>query len=222
MALPTASFTFEIGGVAGSSASAEIDTRDATDGGDNARRLGKTSNFQPGDEIGFLVFYDHDKYTVDYINTSIMEITGASVNIGTERNNTALVKQTETITFSQRGESKELSKKVVSGTFTAKNVGNNPQSHYQDGEAILKDDFLTFAMAEVKDSDKIKDSDTDAQKTAKLKLQRKPTVYQCEYKTKARLCKLQTPSRDTIIADTANFSSAAPWAIHVSIYLKEK
>jgi len=221
MALPTATFSFEIGGATDGSASAEIDTRSAEDGGDNARRLGRTSNFQPGDLIAFLVYFDHDKYDIDHINTSVSEITGASVSIGTSSNGVVNITQKEGVIFSQRGESKQLGKKAIANTFTAKNIGNNPLTHFGDGNAALQDDLLTFAMSEVKTSEQILPTDTDALKAAKLKVIRKPTVYELEYKTKARLCRIQTPSRATILGDTVNFSTVAPWSIHVAIYLKE-
>jgi len=226
MGTVSANFTFEIGGAAGDdSVGVEIDTRSAEDGGDNARRLGRTSNFEPGDAIGFLVYFDPAKLEIDYISSSVSFIPGASITVGRagqdDRRITYKEENAETVTFSQRGEKKTISKKAIAGTFSAKPVGNNPLVHFGDGNATLADDGITFSLPAVKSADQITDADTEATKAAKLKLQRVPSVFQCTYQTLARLCRIQTPSKFTIVNDAVNFSTPAPWNVHVVIYMKK-
>jgi hypothetical protein len=54
------SFSFSIGADNNIHSSAEIDSRTLEEGGDNAKRLGKTSGFMPGDIVAFLVYLSTD------------------------------------------------------------------------------------------------------------------------------------------------------------------
>jgi hypothetical protein len=173
------SFTVQLGKEKDSSLSAEIDTRDLMDGGDNAARLGKTSGFEPGEDVAFLV-YASDSVTLDELRNT-MEDLGATIVGGA----TVTIKVEETLKFPMLNASATLSKPTTQENFSAYWIGNDL------GYASVASDGITVKLGEP--PVKILPSDDDDTKKNKLKTLHKCGILKCEYTTSARLYHLYTP-----------------------------
>lgn len=201
-------FSFTLGTEKTDSASAEVDTRAAEDGGDNAARLGKTSDFEPGEAIAFLISIPNGT-AVDYIKTTLDDM-GVSTS---DKGKTSIIVKDEELKFEMLGSKANMGKQVDSiapnTKMPGKWIGNNL------GDVVLQEDRVTVKLPTP--STQVKPEDDDATRARKLKDLRKPGIYRVDsYKHTRSLYHLNTPSKDTM-----KRLGAPPYPVEVHIYLKK-
>jgi hypothetical protein len=203
-----ASFSFTLGTEKTDSASAEIDTRAAEDGGDNAARLGKTSDFEPGEAIAFLVQVPAN-LKIDYVKTTLDDSGGSA----TSKGKTQISVKEEVLKFDSLTATATLSKPCDSiapkGTIKGKWIGNNL------GSITLQEDRVTVKLPTP--STVIKPDDDEGTRQRKLKDLRKPGTYKVDvYKYNVETWLLNTPSKEAM-----KRFGAPPYPVDVNIYLKK-
>jgi hypothetical protein len=183
------SFTFQLGKEKNKNLSAEIDTRSFEDGGDNAARLGKTSGFEPGETIGFLV-YVTPNVTIDYIRTTMDDV-GARVVYAGKR----VVKIMETVKFEELTSTPTLSKPTTQESLDSSISTNQLEKTSWIGNDLgyvtVGNDGITLKLGTP--SVKLNPSDDEDTRFEKLKTLRKPGLLKAFYTTEALLYQLETP-----------------------------
>jgi hypothetical protein len=202
-----ASFSFTLGTEKTDSAAAEIDTRAAEDGGDNASRLGKTSDFEPGEAIAFLIQVN-EGLKVDYVKTSLDDA-GGSASL---KSKTKIIVKDEELKFEHLNATATLSKPTslaAKSKMPGKWIGNDL------GVLTVQEDKVTIKLPTP--STTIKPDDDESTRARKLKELRKPGVYHLDpYKYEMELWHLNTPSKETM-----KRFGAPPYPVDVYIYLKK-
>jgi hypothetical protein len=137
----------------------EIDTRPASEGGLNASRLGKTSDFSPGDKVSVLVWmsagvvYDPQKYPNKcYAIHNWHEIQSLKL---TNTKVLANYEITEEVKFSGEERTASLSKPAVKGTLKiCRWLGTNLATYYGSSNQaiILSDDGTSIELPKVPES----------------------------------------------------------------------
>ena len=194
------SFSFTFGNETDGQASAEIDSRTAEEGGDNAARLGKTSGFLPGEAISFLV-YISPNIEVDYIKSTI----GTIANGKTES-----IKNEEELKFPNLTSTANLAKHAVSNaTLNPKWIGNDL------GILTLSNDQITVKLP--KPSVVINSADTDDEKKRKMEQLNRPGIARVKYTTEPLLYKITVPSEASM-----EVYGKPPYPVEIYIYCKNK
>ncbi len=188
------SFSFSLGSDSTQNVSAEIDQRTAYEDGDNATRLGKTSGFDSGEDIGFLVYLPPD-YLVEHITTSLDSI-GASVSSHGE---VTQIFKTEKITFNNRVDTKKTLNHYVRPTtiLDGQWIGNDL------GAVTLLSDQISIKIPQLPPD-------------ATLEQQRTTGIYNVTYQARAFLFRLHTPSPSAMI-----LYGRPPYSVNVVIYCKK-
>ncbi|HIE00450.1 MAG TPA: hypothetical protein EYP59_09200 [Thiotrichaceae bacterium] len=167
------SFTFQLGKESSFSVNAEVDGRSLEENGDNATRLGKTTDFAPGEQIGFLLYLPKD-VEVLHIVSSLDDMQGKVSKIKTES-----ISITEILRFTNTRQL-TLSKPTtsVNSKIYTTWIGNNL------GELILQEDQITVKLPPKKVTNTIQ----------------KPKIGLCEvsYNTQAILYRFNTPTKKSM------------------------
>ncbi|OQY55454.1 MAG: hypothetical protein B6247_07775 [Candidatus Parabeggiatoa sp. nov. 2] len=204
------SFTFSLGGQTDYSLSAEVDIRSLHEGGDNAARLGKTSHFEPGESIAFLIYLPSEWLEVDYIKTSIDNIQQGSIS---KDKDTLITITDEMLKFETLASTTTLSKYAVPDAIK-KSLGGQWIGN-DLGNLSLEDDLRTIKLPSP--SIKITSKDNDKEIYDKTKKLRVPGLFNATYTTTATLYKLNTPTQTMMKA-----FGKPPYPISVIIYCKLK
>lgn len=203
-----ATFSFTLGTEKTDSASAEIDARAAEDGGDNASRLGKTSDFEPGEAIAFLVMVPTG-LKIDYVKTTLDDAGGSASSKG----KTKITVKGEELKFETLNSTATLGKPTDSIAAKAKVpgkwVGNNL------GDPTLGEDKVTVKLPTP--STQIKPEDDESSRERKLRDLRKNGIYKLDpYKYSMEIWHLNTPSKENM-----KKYGSPPYPVDVVIYLKK-
>ncbi len=210
-------FSFSIGKESDlENASAEIDTRSTIDGGDNASRLGKTSDFEPGEKIAFLVYLP-DHLEVSYVKTTLDEITGTTVTGG--KTDTLIYIKNEQVEFESLVSTAQLSNKTSIEKVTGKWIGNDLIAKNRGHKNLtLGEDGKTLYLPELPSQYKITERDNASSIEKKMEVIRTPGIYIVdEYTIKKKLYWLTTPTKKKM----TDFGKPA-YPINIIIYLEER
>lgn len=194
MATVKTSFTCTLGGDSATAhLSAEIDARSQEDGGFNAADLGKTSGFEPGETIAFLVYMSSDVKVKDTksLRSSLEDVFGFSFSAHGKTS----VTLEETLVFDGGSRSVGVQKPPTE-ILKTKWIGNDLEEHFQ-GELSISEKG-EIKLPPIPDSMKIRPNDSDSVRKEKLRKITKPGVCVMKYKAEPSVYKFATPTESTM------------------------
>jgi hypothetical protein len=204
---------------------AEIDTRPAAEGGLNASRLGKTSDFKPGEKIAVLVWmapgvvYNKDSFPNEcYEVSNWKSITSFTiVNTGTK----GTYKITEQIKFAGESRSATLSKVADSGTFkVCRWIGDSLETYY-GGKSKIESDNRTVTLPDIPTawrpsySAGESTSERDRKTNEYLKKIRHHGIAEVVYNTTPIIFEVNIPSEKEL-----EKYGKAPYPLDITVYCK--
>lgn len=204
--------TFTIGNQGDHYVAAELDTRPIEDGGFNASRLGKTTGFQPGEEISFLIYYDSDALEVDFAVDSLIDA-GSTINLKKSVEHSITVEDTLSFVNTRTA---SLSRFAKSGFSVGDWIGNDLTAHF-GGDLELDADLVTVKLPPLPKSMQITPELPEYSKSEYLKKQLKPGICQVKYTTKAIEGTIKLPDADRM----ENYGKP-PFQVAILIVMKEK
>jgi hypothetical protein len=197
----TLTLSLQLGKDASGHASAEIDARPE---GVNAKKLGRTSDFQGGDKIAVLVYLS-DGLTIDEakdVHHSWKDkVTGLTIKKGTLATDDA-VKLKEQLKFGNGVSSASLSKPAMakkgsSGSSTTDEVDCTEMTFYFCGEWIGYNPVTKDNVKLSKDAQTV-NLKLDVNATGAIDKLKPPSIFNCQYTAKAELWEIVLPQEKAI------------------------